>query len=271
MIKHELVKPNDGLPFMLFCNRGVTRYIDIHWHRAIEIDYTLKGQADYIVAKKKYVIRDTELIIINSRDAHSVENIVNPEKRQSLVILVPYDKVISLYPDFINQEFALKYCPANILQKIKMLLADLYHTYQLTDKTIQNTLREGYVITLIGLLLQYAVKTKPKPLTTVDRRSTVSKIITYLSLNYHRKLSLQQIADEFCFSRSYLDRLFKRETGQSIMQYLKQIRVREAKGKLDTTNLTVSQIAERTGFSSPVSFRKAFCQFYGLTPQQYRQ
>lgn len=271
MVKHEFIKTTSELKFMIYSNYGKTSRIEKHWHRAIELDYTLSGQADYIISKKKHVIKDDEFILIDSREVHSVENIQSPQKRKSLIILVPYETLIEMYPKFINLGLAIEKCPANILKQIKQVLRALFYTAELEDNQLKRILRQGYFNTLLGLLLQYCTKEKSQKLETPADKSLVADVITYLSLNYHQKVTLGQVAKRFSFSPSYLDRMFKREIGISVIKYLKQIRLQEAVKLLISTNQTITQIANRTGFTSPAAFRKAFSNAYGLPPQKFRQ
>ncbi|NIK79910.1 two-component system response regulator YesN [Paenibacillus castaneae] len=86
-----------------------------------------------------------------------------------------------------------------------------------------------------------------------------------------RELSLEGIANELNVSAVYLSRLFKQEVGASFISVLTQTRMKGAIRLLSETDLTMSEIAERTGYESQHYFSTAFKKIAGLPPNQYRK
>ena len=71
-------------------------------------------------------------------------------------------------------------------------------------------------------------------------------------------------------SRSGFARRFKELLDTSFFDYLTRLRMREARQLLSSTGLPVADIAERVGYTSDLSFVKAFKKLHGLTPRAYR-
>ena len=69
----------------------------------------------------------------------------------------------------------------------------------------------------------------------------------------------------------YLSRQFRRVTGQSIVDYLNNRRIEAAQKLLETTELSISAIAEQTGFASAAHFRRVFREVMDISPLQYRK
>jgi two-component system response regulator YesN len=69
---------------------------------------------------------------------------------------------------------------------------------------------------------------------------------------------------------SYLSRLFKKETGQSLSDYIGQVRMEEARRLLSQTNMKIVQVAEESGYRNVSHFAKMFKRMTGVTPQEYR-
>lgn len=69
----------------------------------------------------------------------------------------------------------------------------------------------------------------------------------------------------------YLDRLFKKEFGLSVSQYIKEKKIDYAKMLLRTTNLSVSEIAQRLGYINLSHFTASFKQITNTTPVNYRK
>ena len=95
-------------------------------------------------------------------------------------------------------------------------------------------------------------------------------VITYLQSSYNQKLSSTQMARIFHTNRTTLLNEFKKNTGVSLSQYLAQKRFRIATALLRDTDLTISEICERTGFSDVSYFSKAFKKEISYTPSEYR-
>ncbi|WP_158630166.1 response regulator [Cohnella sp. AR92] len=125
-------------------------------------------------------------------------------------------------------------------------------------------------------LLQWASKSAEKFVRVFsdkprDSSAVIAKINAYIQDNLHRDLSRDDIANEVYRNPAYLSRLFRKETGLSLSEYIAQKRIEEAKRMLVETNLKVSNIAEGLGYQHFSYFAKLFRKFTGLTPQDYRK
>ena len=73
------------------------------------------------------------------------------------------------------------------------------------------------------------------------------------------------------FSPEYLSTLFKKETGNTFSEFIKNERISFAKRLLKQTNLPISMISENVGFDSLAYFSSVFKSVMGCTPREYRQ
>ena len=94
----------------------------------------------------------------------------------------------------------------------------------------------------------------------------MEQICAYLAANYQQKLSLTEVAARFYISPYYLSRLFRRVTGQSIVDYINARRIEAAQKLLETTELSIGSVAEQTGFASAAHFRRVFRETMGVGP-----
>lgn len=100
---------------------------------------------------------------------------------------------------------------------------------------------------------------------------TVSyKVIEYVDKHIDQNFTVQQLADFVNLSRDYFARLFKKETGYSPLEYVAIAKINYAKLMLRTTTLSITEIAEFLGYSSPASFINAFRMRRGTSPNKYR-
>ena len=84
-------------------------------------------------------------------------------------------------------------------------------------------------------------------------------------------LQRDELAAMVHISPGYLGRIFKKETGISLTNYIIKKRITVAKQLLAKTNLSVTRISERVGITYSSYFTKLFKEQVGITPQEYRQ
>ena len=83
-------------------------------------------------------------------------------------------------------------------------------------------------------------------------------------------ITTKQMADSANLSVDHFSRLFKKETGVSPHQYLKEVRLSAARVFLESSELSVKVLSARTGFKDQSHFVRDFKKAYGLSPMQYR-
>lgn len=85
------------------------------------------------------------------------------------------------------------------------------------------------------------------------------------------KISLEAVAMEIGLTPTYFSSLFKKETGESFVEYLTKLRLEEAMRLLDETDEKIYSIAEKTGYPDAAYFSYIFKKKYGVSPIQYRR
>jgi transcriptional regulator GlxA family with amidase domain len=98
----------------------------------------------------------------------------------------------------------------------------------------------------------------------------VQKILRLMKEDLSRRLTPAEIARTVNLSPAHLRYLFKAETGMSIMQYQKTLRLEEARRLLESSFLSGKEIMLRIGLTDESHFVRDFKQSYGMTPAQYR-
>lgn len=106
---------------------------------------------------------------------------------------------------------------------------------------------------------------------SVKHSDTVYKVIEYIRANYYRKISLEDIAKYVNFSKTYLSRIFKEETGENISMYINKIRIEKAKLLLSDKNISLLDVANRVGFEDQSYFTKVFKSVVGLSPKKFKE
>ena len=103
-----------------------------------------------------------------------------------------------------------------------------------------------------------------------EGRSAVHKAAGWIRQHYTEEITLPRLAREVGLNPSYLSALFKREMGQSFMEFLTKVRIEKAKELLMLPGLKNQEIAEAVGYPNPHYFSRIFRRVTGLTPSDYR-
>jgi len=98
----------------------------------------------------------------------------------------------------------------------------------------------------------------------------VGSILHYIEENLSEPLSLQDIAQQYNYSVTYISKLFKAVTGSSLVSYIIEKRISRAK-HLMYENQEIMQIAEQVGYRNYSNFYKAFKKATGISPEEYRR
>lgn len=105
----------------------------------------------------------------------------------------------------------------------------------------------------------------------MSSRLVTKNILSYIEKHLDNALSLEKIAEELNYSKFYIARVFKEDTGLPLYQYIRSRRLNESARKLVETELPVMEIAFLAGYGSQQAFTQAFHQEYECTPQEYRK
>ena len=100
-------------------------------------------------------------------------------------------------------------------------------------------------------------------------RLKVPELVYFLNLNYAQNITSDLLSEKFNFNFDYLNRQFKLETGNTIFNYLSDIRIEHAKDMIRTRLYTLSDVATACGFSDVYYFNKVFKKYTGITPGKF--
>jgi len=109
-----------------------------------------------------------------------------------------------------------------------------------------------------------------EPQANNDHLELIQQIYLYIHANYTDcNFSLQEMADFFDMGMTNLSQYFKRQTGDTLINYYTGLRMEKAKELLSQTNYKIDEIAQMTGYLNTSSFIRRFRQYYGFSPRQY--
>lgn len=289
----ESIFPSKDLPFYIG-KYYHTNFSDlkIHTHDFIEIVYVYDGKGYHIYNDVTYPVSKGELYIINSRTPHcfyptdksNSEHLVVynlcflPEFISSinihLPILVELTDIMlykSLYPDEIIYSPDLK-LSGSMRTEIEQLYEKMY--LEFTSKGINYV--ELLRLSLCELLLKIhrfyqQNHASPESAVIKYRHQLIPDCIQYLRENYSKKVTIEELSNNFFLSKSYLSSLFKKATGSGVVEYLQHIRIERACELLTNTTLSITEISTQVGYTDYRFFNKSFKKITGVTAHEYRK
>lgn len=257
---------------------------ELHKHNFFEIVFVRTGMGIHHVNENHLPYRPGSLFVLTPTDAHTFQ--IETETELCLIV---FNKAFftstgkkrahdqSYETLFREVEYILlNYRSENqiVFEKeeeafIASLFSHLIKTHQQQLEFTQEIIKHSIfllLLSIVGKMKQGNVSTsKPSD-------SLVAQIAEYIHLHIYEKskLSLNHLAEVFLRSKEHLSSLFKKETDQSIKEYIVDYKLNLAKIRLQYSDLTVSQIADELGFTDESHLNKMFKAKFEKTAKQYR-
>lgn len=152
--------------------------------------------------------------------------------------------------------------PISRPDKLKRIYADLFEKVNRADLSA----KMECLSLLYEVFAQLAAESE-----TASHNPHVCQALEYISTHYQNPFSIQELSDCLHLDSNYFSRLFRREMGISPVKYIRRIRFEKACHLLKYTTLSVSRIAQETGFPDTLYFSRAFKQSCGCSPSDYRE
>ena len=106
--------------------------------------------------------------------------------------------------------------------------------------------------------------------TNSEYHKAISQSIDYINSHLSESIDLKKVAGIANISEFHFHRIFKAYIGETVGAYISRLRLENAAQKLQITNFTLTEIAEKTGYQSQFSLSKAFKKHFGVTPSAFK-
>ena len=135
---------------------------------------------------------------------------------------------------------------------------------------ITQSLIEKNLELLIELFRQQIISISEDKIITLEKK-LFEKIESYIRTNFNKPISLEDIANKFAFSSSYLTKIFNNHIGQTPNKFIIYLRIEEAKQLIKSCpDLSLKEIGEIVGYPNQYYFSRIFKSITGKTPSGYR-
>ncbi len=291
---HEMVFDSDNPHIMIHYNTQ-NNNISTHWHTPIEILMPVENNYTAYVNNKEYFLQPYDILFVTSNVYHSYKT---PSTGSRYFIMID----LSVLKDIlgVNQVLSL-INPALLItstdfpephSKIRDLLLDICDAYRMPETVFYSSsstpstsdglldLSETIIYTklmeiLVLIAQSYNSNTRNSTVFAKNKQqeylNRFTMICNYIDTHCTENLSLEGISDLANFSKYHFSRLFKEFTGESFYKYVNRKRIEYASLLLIRQNMTVTDIAIASGYSSTSVFIRMFKQFHACTPKEYRE
>ncbi len=246
------------------------REFEVHAHyNEFEIYYFLKGDLSFAFEGKQYAVQEGSMVIIAPDTLH--RPLIRSQCRYHRKRILFSNKIFS-------DSYAMSL--SEILQKRRIMLINKEKTEalqlaslfeQIGDLLAKGTEYEAFcaLISLFSFLIK-AEKTGEREEVSViySGNSKISEIVKYIEENISEDLSYKTISKKFFVTEKYLYKLFKKETGFTLSNYINERRIIKAQSVLNAGG-TANEAAAASGFSDYSVFYRSFLRKVGIPPSQY--
>lgn len=263
---------NNKLQFAYSKGNEASDRFQIHCHNIFEIYYFIEGNVDYLVEGKLFHPTPHSLLLLSPHVFHGVR--VNSKEAYirfviefspDLVSIERRNLLLSIFPD--NKKFSQK--EVYYEHTDDFCLHSFFEAMVDCSKQQATICEQLFPIYLEALLAQLNVMCRTLSPTQIENNtsSNISDIITFLNEHLTENISLNMISEKFFISKHYLNRVFRKATGTTIVDYLIYKRVIYAQQLLMNGN-SAANAAVMSGFHDYSAFYRAYHRITGHAPSK---
>ena len=244
--------------YLISVKSGGKQMPSMHSHDSYELYYLEAGRREYFVEDKLFSVCAGDFVLIPPGKLHRTGG------EYGTRILIEFS---GSFPE----EF---FAP----ETVQRLLSCFEHVKRVPEGAQQDTCKylmkklaaasdRTTVALTLGMLLQELSQCDGEAL----RDDPLSPIVAYINRNYAQISNIDQIAAHFYISKFHLCRVFKAAMQITVVDYLNQVRIKNACRFLEADDADVAEISARCGFNSPAYFSNVFKGITGRSPTEYRK
>lgn len=264
----------------------------LHKHNYFELAYLLNGKLDLMIEGQRYRLMPGDACMINSNVRHVEDRTmnhtvlylgINPAFFERASTQENGNKKAPVLTDFFlrnrRKSQQIDYLNFNAIESFSsspehQRFEDLF--VLLLEELLHQEI--GYQeMTRVYILRIFAVLQNPAAYLCSNTRfqilsnnSIFEQTISYINA-HRRKLSRKELEESLNYNGNYISRVFQKQTGQSLADYIRDVCLTEAAGLLLNTDLSVRDICHQIGYENKTVFYGLFKRKYGVTPQKFRE
>ncbi len=249
-----------------------------HWHNYYEITLILEGSGCYYVNGRALEVAPGDIMIFNNAELHGWQAF-RPELR--VLVMVFSSALMVGYGDFSEAAYLRSFVERDAAfqnrvpredpaaARIAEMMREIRKEW--AEKTIGYPLMiRADVLRILTMLVRH-FHTEDGEASPFDRNRALLRLkpaLEYIDANFGKKLSLKETAEQVYMSPNYFSHYFHTATGVSFSDYVSMRRVRQARELLETTSLSIYEIAVSCGFRNSSNFYRLYKKHTGGSPRK---
>ena len=238
-----------------------------HFHNKHELYYLENGRAVYYVEDKIYILESGDFIFIPAGKFHYTNYAPNTVNER-IIFAFDDDFIGWDYKNYIDRLSVDRYVhiPKNHIHNFQELFRKIEQESHLKQSGYLDA-QKLYLRLLLVMLLRYK---KDADNTDISSHyAIIQNAAEFIRTNFNSDLTRESIAKKYFLSPDYFSKLFKSVVGIGLREYITFSRISEAQKLLETTNLSIAEIATKCGFNDSNYFAYVFKKIKGTTPKKY--
>jgi len=249
-----------------------------HYHDLYEIYLLVEGERYVFLNNEAYSLQKGDMFIAEPFVLHSTRNL-EPKYLKRYLINISQDALLSiLSQDEVKDLFKhFSTCILRLDEEQSALMYDLFNKAAMYSKRTDKRGIKLFHLSIFCLLdcLDGLLKTKKEEKISLQsakvQRNEILNVISYVNDHYTENITLDFIAAYAHMSKSNFCHVFRKKTGETFVQYLNKCRISKAHQMLVETQCPLSEIANKTGFTSTAHMTRIFRQVHGRSPSEFRK
>ena len=234
-----------------------------HSHPFAELCYIRSGKGVYLIEGKPCPVKEEDLIIINANVSHTEKS--DGDQPLEYIILGVEGMRFSFEGNSEHIIFSCRKEHGDFLFYMDALLREMEEKRKDYEKICQNLLE----IMIIRLLRRTSFSFEYEAPVSSSRECI--RLKHYIEANYNRDITLDTLAQFSHLNKYYLTHAFTRYFGRSPISYLCEVRIKASRELLASTDYSITEIAQLSGFSSQSYFAQCFRKYCRMTASAYRK
>ena len=234
-----------------------------HSHPFAELCYIRSGKGVYLIEGKPCPVKEEDLIIINANVSHTEKS--DGDQPLEYLILGVEGLHFSFEGNSEHIIFSCRKEHGDFLFYMDALLREMEEKRKDYEKICQNLLE----IMIIRLLRRTSFSFEYEAPVSSSRECI--RLKHYIEANYNRDITLDTLAQFSHLNKYYLAHAFTRYFGRSPISYLCEVRIKASRELLASTDYSITEIAQLSGFSSQSYFAQCFRKYCRMTASAYRK